>query len=286
VAQPIIVPSLLEDAIFSDNMFSGLTIPMMIIADSGSIRIDKNTIRDSYSGVLLVSIYFLQQLLASFNNISPISISVILAFLFPIPDNFDLKPIVKLKSANPNLLRRGISREIVGIFEILGLTTVNIAGRSTTIVSRLFQQSNDLFKGLEIERLVSKLQISDNDIDATLTKASSNTGLAILRYRVLVNEINRKETRSSLILNSNKISNGSGQERSEPTVLIYNIDCSTIYGNLIFNESRSENKVSLSVSPQNVDVAVTGNILKGERSLPPRQFPPLDNWDFFNTIVN
>jgi hypothetical protein len=290
VAQPIIVPSLLEDAIFSDNMFSGLTIPMMTIADSGSIRIEKNTVRDSYSGVwLLVSIYSLKQLLDLF-KVSPISISIILAFLFPIPDNFDLKSIVKLKLANPNLLARKIAPESGSIFENLGLTAVNVAGRFVTVTSKLFQQYSDLFQGLGIERLVAKLQISDNDIDTTLTKASFSTGLVVSRYRVPENRINQKDTRTSLILNSNKISNQPEQELLLPAVAISGIDYSTIHGNLIFNELRSESKISLLVTPQDmnmaVSIAVTGNIFKGKPQLPPRQFPvPLNTWEFLNTFI-
>jgi hypothetical protein len=287
--KPIIIPSLLEDAVFRDNMFSGLTIPMMILADSGSIRIEKNTVRDSYSGVwLLVSIYSLKQLLDLF-KVSPISISIILAFLFPILDNFDLKPIVKLKPANPNLLARKIAPESGSIFENLGLTALNVAGRFVTVTSKLFQQYSDLFQGLGIERLVAKLQISDNDIDTTLTKASFSTGLVVSRYRVPENLINQKDTRTSLILNSNKISNQPELEPQLPTVAISSIDYSTIYGNLIFNESPSENssnKFSLLVIPQDVTVAVTGNIFKGKPQLPPRQFPaPLNTWEFLNTFI-
>jgi hypothetical protein len=284
------VPSLLQDAVFSENLFSGLTIPIMNLADSGSIRIEKNIVRDSYSGFWLISPSFLLGFIKS-NNLPLISTSMILALLFPLPSNFTLHPNVKLKLTNHKLIKRQIVDNLEDLD--LGLISNNIRSKFARFVKKVSQQNSVLIEELSIQRLVFSLRISDNDIDANLAKVSSSIGLTILGDRSADRRISSDNPKNSLILSGNKIHNRPGQlptvvtnrPRQLPTVLISDLTNCTIYGNIIFNESSLQGKISL-VIKKSVAVAITGNVFKGNPVLPSRQAPaPLNTWEFLNTII-
>ena len=50
------VRSLLQDATFSHNLFAGLTFATLIMADTGVVKIENNTVRECYSGFWLMTL--------------------------------------------------------------------------------------------------------------------------------------------------------------------------------------------------------------------------------------
>lgn len=82
-----IVPSLLQDAVIRDNLFTGLTTAMLILADTGMVRVETNTVFQCISGFWLAPI--------ELGEVLGANETALLGFLFPLPDSFDVREMAQ-----------------------------------------------------------------------------------------------------------------------------------------------------------------------------------------------
>lgn len=277
-----IVPSLLQDAIIRDNRFTGLTTAILILADTGLVRIENNTVLQCISGFWLTPIEFVGEILGT--NLQ----TGILGLVFPLPPFFDVSELIK---------------KFAGSID-------NVPG---------------------IDRLSLSLHVLSNDIDAGIVEESvalSGPGLVIGGNK----RLNRKDrsttsisTTSSVLLTANKIRRGKNSisefpipreaekvqklepvrldqplnridnNRSNYTVLIYDVEHCTVTGNLILNEgAETVNSLIIEGPLETTAIAITGNVFQGQPNLPTRSnidtsntsvSPPLNTWEFLNTVI-
>jgi hypothetical protein len=130
---------------------------------------------------------------------------------------------------------------------------------------------------VNLHRLQLSLHLANNDLE---TLAQPGSG-----YGVLIRE-DERGTGTTVLLYANKVRNQS----ADYAVSITLIERCTVTGNLIANEATGEQRHSLRLIPYPSQekrplVAVTGNVLLGRSSLPPRNqySDPLNRWDVFNT---
>ncbi|PZV11713.1 MAG: hypothetical protein DCF22_13820 [Leptolyngbya sp.] len=88
-----IVPSLLQDAVIRDNRFTGLTTAMLILADTGMVRVETNTVLQCISGFWLTPIEFDKVWVDNRET-------AFLGFLFPLPDFFDARQLAQKFEGN------------------------------------------------------------------------------------------------------------------------------------------------------------------------------------------
>lgn len=246
-----IVPSLLQDALIRDNRFTGLTTAMLICADTGMVRLESNTVLQCISGFWLTPIELGEVLGANLET-------ALLGILFPLPESFDVRELAQKYEENVQ----------------------NIPG---------------------IDRLSLSLHASSNDIDTQVTEGSqvlSGPGLVVAGNK-RQNPDQRRErgdrdrpTTSSVLLTANKFRNHIPTENKNNflgTVWISDVERCTVTGNLILNESPGE-AISLVMSKISAS-SVTGNIFHGrpepDRSnlgTPPVP-PPMNTWEFLNTVI-
>jgi len=62
------VPQQLHDATIEQSLFQGVTVPVLVMAQIGTLRVDRNTVRNSYAGFWFVSIADPVQLLPFFDE--------------------------------------------------------------------------------------------------------------------------------------------------------------------------------------------------------------------------
>jgi Family of unknown function (DUF6519) len=86
--EPLIVPSLLQDAVIRDNRFAGLTSAILTIADTGIVRLESNTVFQCISGFFLAPVELGDKLGRIFQR-------AILGFIFPLPDFFARSKLVR-----------------------------------------------------------------------------------------------------------------------------------------------------------------------------------------------
>jgi hypothetical protein len=246
-----IVLSLLQDAVIRDNRFAGLTTAMLIVADTGVIRVETNTVLQSISGF-----WFTPLELGEVLGINELNIkTAILGYLFPLPESSDV---------------RRLAQKVEG-------DVLNIPG---------------------IDRLSLSFYAAGNDIDTQVSNESqvlSGPSLVVAGNKRRNGKLRQqRSTSSSVILSANKFRNHTEplHQRTFPgTVLIRNVERSTVTGNLILNEY-SQAVDSLEFQPlEGLVVAVTGNIFKGTPRLPSRgldaSVPELmKRWEFLNTIIS
>ncbi len=257
-----IVPSLLQDAVIRDNRFTGLTTAMLILADTGMIRLESNTVLQCISGFWLTPIELEKVLEANLET-------ALLGLLFPLPKSFD--------------------------------------------VGKLAQKYEENFQNIPgIDRLSLSFHASSNDIDTQVTEGSqvlSGPGLVVAGNKRQnpdrPSERGNRDrlTTSSVLLTANKFRNHITTENKNNflgtvsisdvencTVSISDVEHCTVTGNLILNESPGKAAISLVMSEISAS-SVTGNIFHGRPVLPDRSNlgtsvpPPMNTWEFLNTVI-
>lgn len=125
-----------------------------------------------------------------------------------------------------------------------------------------------------------RLQVSDNDVEATLPANSSGPALRVIG--------DPRDRASTVVVSSNR----SCSSALGPTVSIVMAARSTLTGNVLVNQfvygdmDPDAKAVCLLVipGPAPFATAITGNVLDGSSALPPRELPaPLDSWLALNT---
>lgn len=91
-----IVPSLLQDAVIRDNRFTGLTAAMLILADTGMVRVETNTVSQCISGFWFTPIEFGDVWEGNRET-------TLLGLLFPLPKFFDVSELAQ-KTDNKDIL--------------------------------------------------------------------------------------------------------------------------------------------------------------------------------------
>ncbi|MEG4318627.1 MULTISPECIES: DUF6519 domain-containing protein [unclassified Microcoleus] len=224
-----IVPSLLQDAVIRDNRFTGLTTAMLILADTGMVRLESNTVLQCISGFLLTPIE-LGELLGA--NIE----TALLGFLFPLPESFDERELAQKYEENVQNIP-GIDR--------LSLSLHASANDIDTQVT----EGAQVLSGPGLVVAGNKRQNPDRRRERG-NRDRLTTSSVLLTANKFRNHIPTENKNNFL-----------------GTVSISDVERCTVTGNLILNESPGEAAISLVMSKISAS-SVTGNIFHG-RPQPP-----------------
>lgn len=303
----IVVPSLLQDATFRDNLFSGMTIAMLTIADYGVVRLENNTVRDCYGGLWLFSFDFMGYLFSKIpNSFIPILggdaflMGTILGQGFPLPKEFDTSDALRVESNQVREVKRVRTANLNTEF----IAALNDVQPAAAVVGRALSSNFDellrifsIMEELALQQVQSPHRFSlsfhvlNNNIDTRVKEGASSTGLILIGN---IRENGAEEITDALLLSANKICNRA--MIPIPTALVLFFGYGTVTGNLILNtniESVQEaHRHSLSLLYMNLLLqfgslitgsAITGNVFQGTPTLPQLQGVP--NWELLNTVI-
>jgi len=248
-----IVPSLLQDALIRDNRFAGLTTAMLIVADTGVIRVETNTVLQSLSGFWFTPLELGEVLAIDETNVE----TAFLGLLFPLPGSFRTQEFAQ-------------------------------------------KYEGDVLSIPNFDRLSLSFYGAGNDIDTQVgegTQILSGPGLVVAGSQRRKGDQRQRDrlTSSSVILSANKIRNylePRNESKFSGTVLISSVERCTITGNLILNEYvKAASSLVMQFLENRPAIAITGNVFKGTPQLPSRAnlgttvTPPLNTWEFLNTVI-
>ncbi|MBG1270895.1 hypothetical protein [Nostoc sp. WHI] len=257
-----IVLSLLQDGIIRDNRFTGLTTAILILADTGLVRIENNTVIECISGFWLTPIELGEILRTNLQT-------AILGISFPLPSFFDVSKLAQEYPVKFENIAGGKFENIAGIDRL----SLSLHVLSNDIDAGIVEESMALSgPGLVIKRL------NTQNRDRPITSSVILTANKIRRGKDLISNL--------------------GNAIENYTVLIDNVERCTVTGNVILNES-AKDKRSLVISLDQeiraiAAIAITGNVFQGEPSLPDRfnintgsstVSPPMNTWKFLNTVI-
>jgi hypothetical protein len=306
-------PHSLDGAAVEQCVFEGLTVPALVIARLGSLRVSQNTVRDAYGGFWLVSladprlaVIFDRIAIGEANSYQEISerfggaalldrifviattIGQVLPTASPGEDGLEFGRIL---TPDPKLL--GLAREIFSSFwlratgaeelphEIGALfEDLDDAGFETGIRATVKMTGGHRDVGLHGWRPRLRLDLGACQIDATV--ADSNCGAGFLAADFTAGS-------GSALLHDNRIR---GRFPGGETVFLGGVAESCVTGNVIANEAGHEplTSNSLGLHPGAIPpaVAITGNVFIGPPRLPRRENvpPSFDDWDLLNTVIH
>lgn len=249
-----IVPSLLQDAVIRDNRFTGLTTAMLILADTGMVRLESNTVLQCISGFWLTPIELGEVLGANLET-------ALLGLLFPLPASFDVRELAQKYEENV--------QNIPGIDRL----SLSLHASSNDIDTQVTEGSQVL-SGPGLVVAGNKRQNPDRRRERG-NRDRPTTSSVLLSANKFRNHIPAENKNNFL-----------------GTVLISDVERCTVTGNLILNESPREEAISLLMSKISAS-SVTGNIFHGRPELPDRSNlgtppvpPPMNTWEFLNTVIN
>jgi hypothetical protein len=259
-----LLPSWLQDAVFRDNFFSGLTLAVFALGEMGSLRVEDNEIENSYSGLW----FFPKRSFPSptpdqTNNLEPELVDVI------------QDPVVLVASA----IARGypLPQKFPGPSESVTVTYV-FAVPSSPGVTDSYGILQGLETSVEAQAALStapgifqgytfSLICSNNRIDAELSaKDLSSPGSALIVWA------DENAQSSEIILSNNNLTNASGAT-AVPTAVLVSLTSCIVTGNLISNFPTVSMTESLIFSYSLIgripnaaffDVSVTGNVFWGQ----------------------
>jgi hypothetical protein len=246
-----IVSSLLQDAVIRDNRFAGLTTAVLILADTGVIRVETNTVLQSISGFWFTPLELGEVLGINLET-------AFLGFLFPLPDSFDVRQFAQKFEGNvlniPGIDRLSLSFYASGndIDTRASNESQVLSGPSLVVAGNQRQNSDDRRRD---SRTTSNVILTANKFCNHLEPSEKTTFFGT----VLITNVERCTVTGNLILN-------------EYIQAVYS---------LVFPIREREEAV----------VSVTGNIFKGRPQLPDRRElgtsvpAPMNTWEFLNTII-
>lgn len=246
------VRSVLQDAVFHDNAFLGLSIAALVCADCDVVKFEDNTVRESYAGFWIVSLATLKRLPA-----------------VAIPT--DLLEAMKKK------------RTAARIVPAPTLTVLNVA--AGVVCAYPLPAGFDIHHALRAvrsggHRLELSLQVANNDIDAFVPNGPSGAGLLVVG--------DWESPGGTMTMSANKIRAQIQSENRFDAAAMVILNRYTVTGNVIANGLAGQDSGGLSLATFGGTTAtVTGNVFVGTPLLPLRvNVPaPLDNWEVFNTKV-
>ncbi len=248
-----IVPSLLQDAVIRDNRFAGLTTAMLLLADTGMIRVETNTVLQSISGFLLTPFELGESL--EISDLS--SATAFLGFSFPLPVFFDTRKLAQ-KFERDVLNIRGFDR-----------LSLSFHASGNDIDTRVSNESQVLSG--------PSLMVAGNQRRSKEPRERSTSSSVILYANKFHNHTEEGRKRGTFF--------------ELGTVLIVYVEHCTVTGNLILNEGTKVSSLEIQQSSgESSTVAITGNLFKGELNVPDRILPSavpgyMDTWEFLNTVI-
>lgn len=299
-----VMGALLQDAIFRDNLFEGLTFATFVISD-GTVKFESNTVRKCVAGIWLESLSFWSAVspelvinqrypmtaleekeLGVFNEdlsliftTPAIVFAIALALFYPLPQST-------------------LSQQSLDICQV---------GRDTTEISAAVIQH--YLSAAHKAGLSLSAHLYNNTVDTLkIDREIISIGLLILGEfpQESRENITNTDTNSDTIVSANKILN---KATKAPTVFIISTQYSVITGNLFLNEAhkivqRCNYESQLNTVPTAFSLifipglsnshsrfAITGNVLRGESNLrslrrPMDTFPhSFDTWSFTNSQI-
>jgi hypothetical protein len=333
-ARQIGVPSL-QDAVIERNVFDGLTVPVLVMGQVGTVRIEDNTVRSCYGGFWLVTasttnvLSMLDRVGAGSNEVWTYLVSSrltaladpvllfasVLGRILPLtPPSAEPSSAVGeipqpgaawLKAAEGLLGRLSVLSAGTGVAaaqaekpqpEVKQADVVEkaVSAGAPKLVHELPPKISAIFKDPGYAELgdlvpeadpgtalVPRLDVSSNQVDAVIADADSGAGLLVVALDTT--------SASSLVCTGNRLRSRVVQGA---TVSLWALVECTFTGNIVSNEiAKAENDRSIVLEPQIIGkvpaVAVTGNVLVGPATLPPRpNQAPFDTWDGLNTIMH
>jgi pSer/pThr/pTyr-binding forkhead associated (FHA) protein len=308
----------LDDAVITDCLFHGVTVPALVMAHIGSLRMSHNTVRDGYGGFWLVSLTD-PELRVIFDRIAVgyaetyleassgaggvalmdriFAVSTAMARVLPEPAAGErrLEPR-RIIAADPALLE--VAREVFREFyqpatdsgevpdEIDALfSDEEDAGPQTESQSAAPAWERRMEGGRDRWRPRLKLDLGDCQIDAIVADSPGGAGLIVADFT--------SET-GSVLLHDNRIR---GRFPDGEMVFIGKIAEACVTGNIVANETRDEEdawrsrSLGLFTATARRAVAITGNVFVAPYRLPRREYvsedlpPAAREWALLNTVI-
>jgi hypothetical protein len=286
----LILPSESGHLKIYNNRFFGLDAAGLIYGNLASVRLEGNTVEQCYVGFWFFSfrsLAFMNDIFSKSgqitNRYSPLPIDPVMALGagfargYPLPPAFDATKAGAISVKNIFFTPKGPNSNIEIIRQGFIMNSLMAAAEQPAVaqVKRPFPLA---------------MLATGNQIDAIEVLDQNNPAPVGVRLLVWNDD---QDVFGSVTINSNQIRNQT-QKHPLPTVGVLLATRCTVTGNMIMNELDGSDKVSLSIIPfpsitdQEGQIAVTGNVFRGSVDVPPhRQAPaPMDNWRFFNSISN
>lgn len=266
------VRSVLNDAVFRENTFSGLSAATLIYADVGLLKFEENTARECVHGFWVISLRS-----AMFDgNLSKTAITAVPSaqLLLNHPILLTGSALARAYAAPSGLQARHRGKPF------------NVSGTTNSLHSALLLVEQARYRSLEAQNPVLHLALhaADNDVEARVPDGPSGSALVLFG--------SERDPINSTILSANRLRNQGG---GATVALLFARRCAAS-GNLIVNDSDSPNdaesqRTSLAVySATGAGVgdgsAVTGNVFRGPTILPNRTVSanqPFATWAAFNS---
>jgi hypothetical protein len=306
-------PHSLDAAAVEQCSFHGMTVPALVIARLGRLRVSQNTVRDAYGGFWLVSVadprlavlfdriaigeapsYW--EILGRFggaallDRLFVIAAAIGQALLTGSPGGDGLE-FGRISAPDARLL--GLAREAVSSFYLRAAGTEELpreiealfedlddAGPETGIRATGKKTGGDRGAGLRGRGPRLRLDLGDCQIDAIVADSNCGAGVLVADFTAGA---------GSVLLHDNRIR---GRFPGGETVFLGGVAASCVTGNVVANEAGHEHlrSSSLGLHPGAIPpaVAITGNVFIAPPRLPRRENvpPPHDDWDLLNTVVH
>jgi hypothetical protein len=318
-----VLPTRVSQGLISENIFVGLSAAALIQADiAENLRIESNTVERCYSGFNIFALRFQRFNEPPFVNTLidlPFAMGRSFGTGFPLPAEFDGQGLIPVLKANGSAL--SILPNDSGLAQAARLENVFATAEASAfgaeqdpLVLSLFRRVV-LVNGNHINTVITGRSETDQIISGS---AFVMWGDAKDTKTQLVLNGNSMRSQPSLV--------PLGKGRPTPVAAVFAVSWGTVTGNLILNEATRENQISLAVvglstsstvgqpggatgtftagpapsgaqvpvtqggfitvTIETINVAVTGNTMRGNPLLPSRNLkPPFDQWDPLNLII-
>jgi Family of unknown function (DUF6519)/IPT/TIG domain len=270
-AQP--AAQLLDGAVLERNQFLGVTVPALAMAQLGSLRVDRNTASGVYGGFWLISLTGTAQQETTFGQ-----------FAVAVPQTYQVYASSGIAA---------LADVVLPVASQIGWVLPATPGGSPTALQT---------------SAVLRLDVTGNQVDATLADANSGAGLVVADLTA---------DAGSALVHGNRIGT---RFPMGAAAVVTGVGEASVTGNLMLNEVPSQipfnngsgqveiSSWSLVLNPANTPlgpvltpsgavfgdvagvpaVAVTGNVFVNPTNLPARPAgtpAPLGDWDVLNTVI-
>ena len=258
-----LLPSTLQDAVFRDNVFSGLTLAVFVFGPIGSLRVESNEVQGSYAGFW----FFSKQSLPSSSQIPAnhpelldaiqdpvVVVGSAIARGYPLPSGFSDPSQVQLQFTAPPF-SSGLPR-VLGIYDNLGGIETNFESQAAQSASASTAPAFNF-----------SLRCSGNRADAEVFDADTqSSGAGLIAWA------DETAPSSETLLSGNHITNNGLLSTSVPTVMLVSLSSCTITGNQVSNLAVISQAESLMISysligssaqAPSFNSTLTGNIFVG-----------------------
>ena len=311
VAGGTLVPSSLDNLVCTANSFQNLAFPIFILTAVGAATIQGNVMRTCLSGItmlpLTASVAAINQAAATdfrtqaFQNpLSQRLISIAVAyprpstagrgaiqFVNPAPHG-PVTAAVPVTGPAPAVAAPAAAPTPPAILKLPNLSP--LTARVAEFVSNV---SNIGITTHFIRQLDFRIVLSNNDIDAVVPGIPGLWAVSILDIAAVVTAAggspgpNPETTFGTLTMTGNKLLNSSVGAFTATAFAM--VDFCAIAGNVILNQAlRGGSSLVVAVFDAKgvniAEAAITGNVLRGAATLPPRTPPSLPDWTTYNYV--